>query len=269
MKRSTTAVLVVVFVAAATTSAWLLSAEGDGTAVPVLAVETTDTIDLGQLFTGETVRGTVTLYNTGDAPLEITGVLKSCTCTEATVIPSMIPPGESGSLHYKYTASNTDGPDAMRIGVQTNDPAFPAVTFGFRSVVASHLVIEPPRFDIRLAAGETRSLAVRFGSARWHMSPQQPIASGRLLVPGMPVRDSDGTITLPFTVTAPTGAAGVQTGTVGLSIVFESVEGADTGDDEGDGEATRPAGAGPGRREISVPITVTVIPDAANNENHE
>lgn len=253
------AVAVVGCVGAGVWYAWSALGGGASSEAPALAVASTDTIDLGRLFAYEAVRGTIDIHNTGDAPLEISGIVKSCTCTEASVMPSTIAPGEQGTLYYQYTAGDKDGVDGMSIALLTNDPAFPTVTFEFRAVVASALVVDPPRVDTRLAPGESRDFEVRLGSARWKVTPDYAKADGSLVRAKVPTLAADGTIVVPFSVTAPTDASGVLTGFVGVTIIFNDAR---TGEPAPDGlartEADALAGVPPGRREIHVPVTVTV-----------
>jgi hypothetical protein len=86
-------------------------------------------LDLGHVVNGEIISREVAVRNEGQADLVIGSVTTSCGCTQATVTPMTLAPGESGVLHIEFD-SGAHGPELTgqlirQVFVTSNDPAQP------------------------------------------------------------------------------------------------------------------------------------------------
>lgn len=93
-----------------------------------IVIEATN-LDLGHVVNGEIVGREVIVRNEGQADLVIDGVTTSCSCTQATITPMILAPGESGVLHIEFD-SGAHGPELTgrlirQVFVASNDPAQP------------------------------------------------------------------------------------------------------------------------------------------------
>jgi len=86
-------------------------------------------IQLGDVVNGEIIERDLRVENAGEAALTIDAVTTSCGCTQASVEPTTIPPGGSGTLHIEFD-SGAHGPDLTgqlirQVFVSSNDPQQP------------------------------------------------------------------------------------------------------------------------------------------------
>lgn len=86
-------------------------------------------LNLGDVVNGEVVTREITVQNEGQADLVIASVTTSCGCTEATLEPMTISPGERGTLHIEFD-SGAHGPELTgtlirQIFIASNDPQQP------------------------------------------------------------------------------------------------------------------------------------------------
>jgi hypothetical protein len=86
-------------------------------------------LDLGHVVNGEIISREVAVRNEGQGDLVIDSVTTSCSCTQATVTPMTIAPGESGVLHIEFD-SGAHGPALTgelirQVFVTSNDPTQP------------------------------------------------------------------------------------------------------------------------------------------------
>ena len=93
-----------------------------------IVVEATN-LDMGHVINGEIISREVAVRNEGQADLVIEGVTTSCGCTQATVTPTTIAPGESGVLHIEFD-SGAHGPELTgelirQVFITSNDPGQP------------------------------------------------------------------------------------------------------------------------------------------------
>lgn len=105
--------------------ATLLSACGGQ---PQIAI-TENNLNLGDVVNGEVVAREIPVQNEGQSDLVIASVTTSCGCTQATLEPMTISPGESGTLHIEFD-SGAHGPELTgvlirQIFVASNDPQQP------------------------------------------------------------------------------------------------------------------------------------------------
>jgi hypothetical protein len=99
-----------------------------GSNQPGIAIETA-AFDFGHVKNGQIVSRELTVRNVGNADLVIDSVSTSCSCTEASVAPMTIAPGETGTLHIEFD-SGAHGPDLTgelirQVFVTSNDPVQP------------------------------------------------------------------------------------------------------------------------------------------------
>lgn len=83
-------------------------------------------LDLGDVVNGEVITRQVSVQNDGQAALTIEAVTTSCGCTQATLDPMTIPPGESGTLSIEFDAG-AHGPELTgqlirQVFIASNDP---------------------------------------------------------------------------------------------------------------------------------------------------
>jgi hypothetical protein len=85
--------------------------------------------DLGHVVNGEIISRELVIHNEGQADLVIDSVTTSCSCTQATVTPMTLAPGESDVLHIEID-SGAHGPELTgelirQVFVTSNDPQQP------------------------------------------------------------------------------------------------------------------------------------------------
>jgi len=76
--------------------------------------------DFGRLLQGEMVSYTFKFKNTGDAPLVISAVNKSCGCTASEYTKEPIAPGDGGQIKITYDSNGHSGFQSKSITVVTN-----------------------------------------------------------------------------------------------------------------------------------------------------
>ncbi len=92
---------------------------------PQIGLEATN-LDLGDVVNGEIVSREVMVWNDGTTDLVVDSVSTSCGCTQATVDPMIIPPGESATLFIEFD-SGAHGPKLTgtlirQVFIMSNDP---------------------------------------------------------------------------------------------------------------------------------------------------
>ncbi|MCJ7660330.1 MAG: DUF1573 domain-containing protein [Anaerolineales bacterium] len=91
--------------------------------------------DLGDVVNGEIVSRDVILHNDGDSPLVVETVSTSCGCTQASLDPMTISPGEVGVLHIDFDSGahglNLTGKVTRQIFINSNDPQQPEALVEF------------------------------------------------------------------------------------------------------------------------------------------
>jgi hypothetical protein len=94
--------------------------------------------DFGTVLNTGPVSQTLQVRNTGDGPLQISGVSTSCSCTTAEVASHALAPGETADLTVTYDPLAHDGAtgEFMRIVyVRSDDPDTPEATLTIRVTV--------------------------------------------------------------------------------------------------------------------------------------
>ena len=110
----------------------LVSCSGSGQ--PQIALETA-ALDLGNVVNGEVVTREVTVQNTGNKDLVIEAVSTSCGCTQATLEPMAISPGENGTLRIVFDSGahgeELAGALMRQVFIASNDPEQPEAVLEF------------------------------------------------------------------------------------------------------------------------------------------
>lgn len=86
---------------------------------PVIEFDKTE-YDFGTILQGEVVSYTFHFTNTGDAPLIITSVDKSCGCTASEFPRQPIDPGKTGSIKISYDSKGHQGFQSKGLVVNAN-----------------------------------------------------------------------------------------------------------------------------------------------------
>jgi len=86
----------------------------------------TRSLDLGQVVNGDVISRQVAVRNEGKSSLTIGTISSSCGCTQATLSPTVIEPGQSATLTITFD-SGAHGPDLTgplmrQIFIESNDP---------------------------------------------------------------------------------------------------------------------------------------------------
>ncbi|HDZ69236.1 MAG TPA: DUF1573 domain-containing protein [Phycisphaerales bacterium] len=88
--------------------------------------------------------------NTGDGPLKITKVTKTCGCTPYTLEKTEYAPGESGILKVKYNSSKRPGLTTRRLFMSSNDKNNPKVALTIKAKIVLKVDYEPKRLNLLL-----------------------------------------------------------------------------------------------------------------------
>ena len=155
--------------------------------VPVIAVQQT-AVDFGTVEFAQTVQQTITVQNTGTAPLEITGIESDV--SGLTFEPSMFTLAPNGSQTVTVTfPSSTAGTFSGSINILSNDPERATQT------LSVSVIVQPPP----VPAISVQQTAVDFGTIEAGQTGQQ-------------------TITIKNTGTAPLEITGIESDVSGLTF---------------------------------------------------
>ena len=86
---------------------------------PIMEFERTE-FDFGKILQGEVVSYSFRFTNTGNAPLIISGVEKSCGCTASDYPRNPIDPGKSGEIKITYDSKGHHGFQTKVLVVKAN-----------------------------------------------------------------------------------------------------------------------------------------------------
>lgn len=125
---------------------------------PKLTVERIDH-DFGKILDEANVHTTFKFTNSGDAPLVITQVKGSCSCTVGSLEKTEYAPGESGELTVTFDPRNRRGVQQRTVTVLSNDPVNPSFNINVTANVRPAIDIDPPmaRFG-EVQRGETQTM---------------------------------------------------------------------------------------------------------------
>jgi hypothetical protein len=139
MRTKYLSALVLLLLVIATAAIWKFT-EPDGVGANVARVTgpvlvCPGTVELGEAESGDAVTGTFEMRNTGNQPLEISGVRTACVCIGLqrktasgleTVQTTTLAPGESAEFQLRFNAVGPAGlPFRVSVLFQTNDPEHP------------------------------------------------------------------------------------------------------------------------------------------------
>ena len=95
------------------------SADNPSDVKPVIQFEKTE-FDFGKILQGEVVSYTFHFTNTGNAPLIISGIDKSCGCTTGDFPRHPVNPGEGGEIKITYDSKGHFGFQSRTVVVNAN-----------------------------------------------------------------------------------------------------------------------------------------------------
>jgi hypothetical protein len=111
---------------------------------PTITVEK-DVCDLGEVGVDTKLTGQFKFTNTGNAPLEITGVQGCCGVTlKGVQAGQQYAPGQSGALEFDYQALSIPNPKLARmVYLQTNDPEHKMISLTIKAVIVRRVDYKP------------------------------------------------------------------------------------------------------------------------------
>lgn len=105
---------------------------------PAIAVEAT-VFDLGRVVNGQIVSHDLAVRNEGTGDLVVDSLMTSCTCTQATMAPMIIPAGSTGTLHIEFDSGfhgpDLTGPLVRQVFINSNDRQQPELMVEFSVLV--------------------------------------------------------------------------------------------------------------------------------------
>ncbi len=104
--------------------------------------------DFGTTSLVQTVTGTFTFRNVGDAELQVQPPKPECGCTVAAVKPDRLQPGEKGELSFTLNLLKVVGPFHKSITVPSNDPQQPELKLSIKCHVKKTFEISPPQVQV-------------------------------------------------------------------------------------------------------------------------
>lgn len=107
------------------------------TARPAIAMDPT-TLDFGPLSAPMVEARTVSVRNTGRAPLRIEAISSSCACTTGKMDATVVSPGAAAQMRVTFDTvahGPQTGPARHAVYVRTNDPRNPEVEIEVRAMV--------------------------------------------------------------------------------------------------------------------------------------
>ena len=128
--------------ASALTLTLLLAVPALATAAPRMRLSATS-VDFGRVAQQQVFKREVTIQNTGDAPLELSGVYTSCSCTEVSTRDTSVPPGGSTVLDVTFHSRDLSGENNKIIEINSNDPNQSLVELPLKAFVAAPILVEP------------------------------------------------------------------------------------------------------------------------------
>ena len=99
--------------------------------------------DFGSTAFVDSVTGTFTFQNGGDAELKVGAPKPSCGCTVASVKPDTLKPGEKGELVFRVNVGSLHGALEKHITVPSNDPKSPSVNLAVKVEVKQVIETAP------------------------------------------------------------------------------------------------------------------------------
>lgn len=132
----------------------LVSMDRSSYAAPHMEVAQ-DSIDWGQIYSGEQKDGVFTLHNGGDSVLIIDKVRSSCGCTAAMMSEKEVQPGTDAQLRVHFNSKHFSGQVVKRVVVMSNDPSNQQRQFTLRANIVAELTAEPSYLSLgKIEAGD-------------------------------------------------------------------------------------------------------------------
>lgn len=133
-------------------------------AQPNLVLEPTS-LDFGNMTQRQTLDATVTLSNTGDAPLEITKVDATCGCTVPELAVTSLGPGESTVMQVQFNSQQFQGKQIKYLKIHTDSPRQRMIEYLVQANIEVPLTMEPAQTLIRfpqVRGGEAATVTYTF-----------------------------------------------------------------------------------------------------------
>jgi hypothetical protein len=118
-----------------------------------------DHYDFGEVWEGVELKQVFTIRNTGNAPLELSGMKTTCSCTVPSQPASPLAPGATTTITITYDSLRV-GKASQRVTFKTNDPAKPELVLSVKGEVKPIFAAQPPR-GIRFDRVEPASVTSR------------------------------------------------------------------------------------------------------------
>jgi hypothetical protein len=91
--------------------------------------------DFGHIGLEFTVLHDFAFYNEGSQPFTIDSARVTCDCSMASVLDSVVQPGDTGRVRLSFTTTNFYGPNNKILTVYTSDPELPIRQFYYLAIV--------------------------------------------------------------------------------------------------------------------------------------
>ena len=114
------------------------------------------TLDFGPVSETSRPTLTATLTNNGDAPVNITDIVRTCVCADMAVSPTNIPPGGTATITATLDPNVFSGPFLKTFYLRTDDPDTPSIAVPLRGTVVPLWTVEPSKWT-HLRPGETNA----------------------------------------------------------------------------------------------------------------
>jgi len=99
--------------------------------------------DFGQMRVGTHMRHDFKIINEGEAPLRLVAGTPTCKCTQFSVTPAEVPPGESATLVVEWHGKSETTSFQHGGKVYTNDPTHGSIRFNVGGTVDATVVTQP------------------------------------------------------------------------------------------------------------------------------
>jgi hypothetical protein len=119
----------------------------------------TPVYDFGRVQSGELVKYTYIVTNTGDQALEVTHVQPSCGCTAAGEWTHKIEPGKTGNIPIQFNSANFNGQVFKTISVSSNDKTKPVMVLQLKGTVWKPIELLPAYTVINVPPDSARASA--------------------------------------------------------------------------------------------------------------
>ena len=120
--------------------------------------------DFGNVYTGQIIKRTVTVRNTGFDTLRISGIKASCGCTGAMASSQVISPGDTSTVSIAFNSTGYKGSLAKNIRISSNDTTNALVYVYFKVNVLSAFDISPQFLtfvDYKIDSPMTRTVKLK------------------------------------------------------------------------------------------------------------